>query len=106
MLTDISYSPRSIRDIGGVDIIVSDHALAETDERLFPFSRNRSRRIHKKLVKRFGGEFRKVPTIWKTPRGIIMHPERYAAFQAEMAKKIEARTEALFYGALAQGPTP
>lgn len=69
---------------GGLPIVVSPYALAETDERLFPASRNRSERIRKKLLKRFGGEFKKVPAIWKTPTGLIMHPERYAAFQQAM----------------------
>ncbi len=68
----------------GLPIIVSEHALEETDVRLFPESKNRSRRIHKKLVKRFGGEFRKVPCIWKTPQGLIMHPVMYQRFQREI----------------------
>jgi hypothetical protein len=58
----------------GLPIIWSIYALKETDERLFPFSKHRSRRIHKKLVKRFGGEFRKVPAIFQTPQGLIAHP--------------------------------
>lgn len=65
----------------GTPIIFSQYALEETDERLFPASRHRSKRIHKKLVKRFGGEFRKVPAIFKTPQGIIMHPNFRAEFE-------------------------
>jgi hypothetical protein len=73
------------RALGAMPIIVSDHALKETTERLFPASRHRSKRIHKKLLKRFGGEFRKVPAIWKTPNSIIMHPELYAQMKERMA---------------------
>ncbi len=69
----------------GVKIIVSPHALEETDERLFPKSRYRSKRIHKKLCKRFGGEFRKVPCIWKTPQGLVCHPDMYSRLKEKIA---------------------
>lgn len=68
----------------GIQIIVSDHCLKDADERLFPISRNRSRRIHKKLVKRFGGEFRKVPAIYKTASAICCHPTIYHQLKAEV----------------------
>jgi len=61
----------------GVPIMVSHHAMKDTDQRLFPASRHRSRRIHKKLVKRFGGEFRRVPCIYQTPQGLVAHPALY-----------------------------
>lgn len=81
----------------GLPITVSVHALQDTAERLFPASRHRSRRIHKKLVKRFGGEFRRVPAIWRTPTGLVMHPARYAELQATMrALPIPARGAGLF----------
>ena len=59
--------------LGAMSVIVSNMALKETTERLFPESRHRSKRTHKKLVKRFGGEFRMVPAVWRTPNGLIMH---------------------------------
>lgn len=68
----------------GIQIYESPHALEETDERTFPASKNRSARIHKKLVKRFGGEFRKVPCIWKTPMGLVAHPALYAELKARI----------------------
>lgn len=71
----------------GMPIIVSDVALEETDQRLFPASRHRSARIRKKLIKRFGGEFRKVPCIWRTPQGLVAHPVMYARLQAEIAAR-------------------
>jgi predicted SpoU family rRNA methylase len=64
--------------VGGMRVLVSNHAMEETSERMFPESKNRSKRIYKKLVKRFGGEFRKRPCIWKTPAGIVCHPAMYA----------------------------
>lgn len=64
----------------GVQIIVSPHALENSTVRNFPAKR-RSKRLHKKLCKRFGGEFRQVPCIWKTPHGIVMHPVMYAEFK-------------------------
>lgn len=74
----------------GMPIIVSDLALEETEQRLFPASRNRSARIRKKLIKRFGGEFRKVPCIWRTPQGLVAHPVMYARLQAEIAVRSAA----------------
>jgi len=71
----------------GMPVIVSDHALKETDERLFPASKNRSARIYKKLVKRFGGEFRKAPAIFRTPTGFVAHPALYARLQAEITTR-------------------
>lgn len=77
---------RRMREIGPapmmpypVPIATSSYALQETNERNFPVSKNRSRRIHKKLCKRFGGEFKKAPAIFQTPRGFICHPSLYAS---------------------------
>jgi len=67
----------------GIRIIFSDYALKDTEERLFPVSRHRSKRIHKKLVKRYGGEFRRVPCMFRTPDAIIAHP----SFKAALAGK-------------------
>lgn len=69
----------------GVPIIVSDLALEVTDFRLFPESKHRSKRVHKKLVKRHGGEFVKKPCMFRTPQGYVMHPVRYAEFKAAVA---------------------
>lgn len=77
-------------------IMVSALALKDSDVRLFPASKHRSRRIHKKLIKRHGGEFLKVPCILKTPEVIIMHPTLYHQFQAEMVR----RQDKMILGAL------
>lgn len=76
-----------MNSFNGIPITVSDLALEVTKERLFPVSRHRSRRIHKKLVKRHNGEFRTVPCIWQTPQGYVMHPVRYAEFKDAVAAK-------------------
>lgn len=60
--------------LGGTPIIFSVHALADTDERMFPISRHRSRRVFKKLIKRFGSEFRKQPVMYSMAGKIIAHP--------------------------------
>ena len=70
----------------GILVRFSEHALEDTDERLFPESRYRSARVRKKLIKRFGGEFRKQPCIWKIKdpmfgEMIVAHPAHRAAFQ-------------------------
>lgn len=69
---------------GELKIIISELCLKDTEERLFPASKNRSARIRKKLVKRFGGEFRKEPCIYQTPQGIIMHPSLKAALDLRL----------------------
>lgn len=65
----------------GMPVVFSTTALKETTERLFPASKHRSRRIHKKLIKRFGGEFRKEPCIWKIGDRIVAHPSYEEAFR-------------------------
>lgn len=70
-------------------IIYSVNALEETNERLFPESKHRSKRIHKKLVKRFGGEFRKKPCIFQTPQGIIAHP----SYREEIERRMKPAPE-------------
>lgn len=72
-----------IGSYAGIRIISSPYALKESDERLFPASKNRSARIRKKLVKRFGGEFRKVPCAFKQGNTLICHPALYAQIRAE-----------------------
>lgn len=71
----------------GMRVIVSENALTDTTERLFPASKNRSARIRKKLIKRFGGEFRKKPAAFKTPAGLVMHPEVWRQLQERVARQ-------------------
>lgn len=62
----------------GIEVICDQNCLADTTERTFPVSKNRSKRIHKKLVKRYGGEFKKVPAMFQIQGRIFAHPVRYA----------------------------
>lgn len=69
---------------GGLQVYSDPNALAETTVRNFPESRNRSARIHKKLVKRFGGVFRKEPAIFRIGNRLVAHPTRYAELMAQL----------------------
>lgn len=80
------FNPGRVPDFMGLPIRTSTACLRETTERLFPASKHRSKRVHKKLVKRFGGEFRTVPAIFKTPVGLICHPAIYAQVVAELQR--------------------
>lgn len=71
----------------GQRIIFSDTVLEATQERLFPESKHRSPRIRKKLIKRFGSEFRMQPCIWRTPQGIFAHP----SFEKELKAALSAQ---------------
>jgi hypothetical protein len=62
----------------------SHHALKETTERLFPASKHRSKRIYKKLIKRFGGEFRRQPAIWQIGDTIVAHPSFRSQLEAQI----------------------
>jgi hypothetical protein len=84
----IRQAQRLLRDLGErvpmgpTRITFSVHALEFTNERLFPESRHRSNRIHKKLVKRFGGEFRRQPCMWRVGDELIAHPSFKARLEA------------------------
>jgi hypothetical protein len=68
--------------INGLRIIFDPHALEATEERLFPSSRHRSKRIRKKLQKRFGGEFRVRPCMWIYHGTVFAHPSFRAQLEA------------------------
>lgn len=87
-----------------IPIIVSEYALEETDVRMFPASKNRSKRIQKKLVKRFGGEFKKQPCIYRMGDKWIAHPVMYAKFQSEIAAKHRDSHDRAFYAPYSGSP--
>jgi len=70
-----------------MDVIVSEFALQDSDVRLFPESRHRSARIRKKLIKRHGGEFRKVPCIYQMGGKLVAHPVMYERLKRELSEK-------------------
>ena len=75
--------------------------METTTERLFPASKNRSRRIHKKLVKSFGGEFRQKPATYRINDTIYAHP----AFRSQLEAKREAnrvRLQSAYQNAILQ----
>ena len=61
-------------------ITFTPHALKNSEIRLFPKSRHRSARIHKKLIKRHGGEFLKIPAIFEIDGKIVAHPDHKQEF--------------------------
>lgn len=72
---------------GGMLIATSMHALQTTEERLFPASRHRSARIHKKLVKRHGGEFRVRPAAFSMGGKLVMHPAVLERLNLELSRR-------------------
>jgi hypothetical protein len=77
-------------------ISVTPSALVETEERLFPVSRHRSRRIHKKLVKRHGGVFRMKPGAFQVGDQIFMHPVLYEDLKRHEAVKLRENSDRAF----------
>jgi hypothetical protein len=73
------------------EIVYSVYALETTTERLFPASKNRSKRIHKKLVRRFGGEFRQRPAMWRLGDTIYVHPSFRSQLEAQFKETNDAR---------------
>lgn len=76
-----------------INIVFTPHALKETNERLFPPSRHRSARIRKKLIKRFGGEFRKQPCMWHFQGTLYCHPALRARLEATIKGPRTAEAE-------------
>jgi hypothetical protein len=72
----------------GLKITFSDHAMEDTEVRNFPTSRHRSKRIYKKLIKRFGSEFKKVPCMYQTRYGIIAHPSMRRRIEDALRKEL------------------
>lgn len=70
----------------GLRLLISEAALQDSDVRLFPASRHRSRRIHKKLIRRFGGEFKRVPCIYQMGDTLLAHPVMAHRLKQEIAQ--------------------
>jgi hypothetical protein len=69
----------------GVDVICDPNCLADTAERNFAESKHRSKRIRKKLIKRFGSEFKRVPAMFQFQGRIVAHPVRYAELKRQFS---------------------
>lgn len=83
-----SAAPLHPTPFNGMRVVEAHYALADSTERTFPESRNRSARIRKKLIKRFGGEFVKVPTMYQVGGVIYAHPIRYRELQAQFKAQL------------------
>lgn len=68
----------------GLTIVFDANVLETTKERLFPESKHRSKRIHKKLIKRFGGEFRRVPAMFLIKGQLWAHPALRDQIKAQL----------------------
>lgn len=76
-----------IANIYGQQVYIDPNAT-EHDGYNFPFSKNRSQRVWKKLTKKFGCYERRKPAAFQVRGlGLIMHPVIYEKVQAEMAHK-------------------
>lgn len=80
-----------MKTYNGMEVIVSDTALAVTDVKSYLKTRNMSQakiaRMQKKWHKRYGQIL--VPTVWEVNRGnrqyIVIHPKLYGRFTSNMA---------------------
>lgn len=84
---------------GSMRIIETANALEKTKERLFPESKHRSPRIRKKLVRRYGAEFRMKPTAWiANGDTLIVHPVLASEIRKQIAVQRDALTSAALHG--------
>lgn len=67
----------------GVKLIVSVHATEEAWR--WP-KKKRSRRLVKKMTKKYGPQIYRKPCMYMTPFGLVMHPDIYR----QMKNKMEA----------------
>lgn len=75
--------------IGGIRIVYTEAAQLESEERNFAFSKHRSKRVYKKLVKRFGSVFKMKPgaLMDETNNVMYVHPS--------LRVQLEAKTKAM-----------
>jgi hypothetical protein len=86
---DFAVGP--ISSLFGTRVVESSFALKATEIRNFPVSRHRSERIRKKLMRRFGSEFRMAPALFKLPDGSILgHPTLVSQLRARLTTPIPA----------------
>ncbi len=65
--------------------ILEPNALVQTQERNFPYSKHRSKRVLKKLSKRHGGEYKMAPAAYRVGNRIIAHPAILADIERRCA---------------------
>lgn len=64
---------------GGIQITVSEHA---TEEITLFSDRKRTKRGMRRLRAKYGSLRRRVPCAFKTPFGLVMHPDFYAKLRS------------------------
>jgi hypothetical protein len=86
----------------GPEIVVTVAAVdhSQVIGRRFPESRHRSRRIHKKLLKRHGGEFIFKPACFQIGDRIVIHPELQRELAEQMARAARDRHDDLVLATL------
>lgn len=94
----------AIGRVAGMPVIISEHALETTKERLFPESRHRSRRILKKLTRRYGSEFKQVPAMFLIHGEIYVHPNVWE--QVKRALDEDDKTRVIPLADLPERPLP
>lgn len=79
---------------GSLSVVFTEMAVQGVEERLFPLSKNRSPRIHKKLLKRHGGEVvRKLqPTMLLFDGTLYVHPALRADMESRLTRHSTARS--------------
>lgn len=70
----------------------------------FPPSRHRSKRIHKKLMKRFGSYEKRRPATLQVGDNIYMHPIHWHEMQRQLVHR-RAREEGRMFGIAVYGTT-
>jgi hypothetical protein len=68
--------------------------------RAFPVSRNRSARMRKKLIKRFGFEVRMEPCAIKMGDHMVVHPEIYSQLQRQTQERVDRQMMEMITGRL------
>jgi hypothetical protein len=86
--SNFGYYPGSVaQKFNGLKIYYTEAAQQPTWVRNFPYSKHRSKRIFKKLIKRYGSEFVMEACIFYTPNGIYVHPSMKRRFEDALSQK-------------------
>ena len=81
----------------GMKIHTTAACLTPADTPAFPVSRHRSRRLHKKLERRFGPQWPMRPAAYRlNDTTLLVHPRLLDRVQREMAAKIERDAQRVF----------
>jgi nucleoside diphosphate kinase len=86
---DYGYYPGSVADkFNGLKIYYTAAAVQPTEARNFPYSKHRSKRIFKKLIKRYGSEFVMEACILQAGGAIYAHPSMKRRIEDAVRQKL------------------